>query len=175
MPKVIKDLRNNILSVSKDELFNKGYKELNMRNIAKRTNTAVGTIYNYFNSKEMLVASIILEDWYKSTDEIKSVTDRALSIEEGLKGILKAISSFYSLYGSVFQNSGLPNIKITYPDKYEMLNKGIGEEIIKLMNKFNSSYDDFEITFIVSNIFSSVTNNWPLEQTINILNKIIKE
>lgn len=175
MPKVIKDLRNNILSVSKDELFNKGYKELNMRNIAKRTNTAVGTIYNYFNSKEILVASIILEDWYKSIDEIKSVTDRALSIEEGLKGILKAISSFYSLYGSVFQNSGLPNIKIAYPDKYEMLNKGISEEIIKLMNKFNSSYDDFEITFIVSNIFSSVTNNWPLEQTINILNKIIKE
>ena len=87
MPKVIKDLKNNILSVSKDELFNKGYKELNMRNIAKRTNTAVGTIYNYFNSKEILVASIILEDWYKSTDEIKSVTDRALSIEEGLKGI----------------------------------------------------------------------------------------
>lgn len=175
MPKVIKNLKDNIISTSKEELFNKGFKELNMRNIAKKNNTAVGTIYNYFKNKEMLVASIILEDWLKAVEKIKYVANNTSSVSEGLEGILNAIKSFYDLYSDVFRNSGLPNVKVAYKDKYEMLLSGVKEEIKILLDRFDVSYDEFQITFIVSNIFSSVTNDWPFEQTINLLQKVIKE
>lgn len=175
MPKLILNLRDNILSSAKTILFDKGYQELNMRMLAKLNNTAVGTIYNYFPSKDLLVASIVAEDWHLKMNEIKEVSKSVSTFDEGIEKIILIINSFYSMYRNVFRSSGLKNVREEYPDKYDLLISSIGFEIEELLRHFNISFTDFEITFIVTNIFVSVTNDWPYEQTIHILKKIVKE
>ena len=53
MPKLIPDAKNNILSIAKKQLFMKGYNGLIIREVAEQCGLAVGTIYNYFSSKDM--------------------------------------------------------------------------------------------------------------------------
>ncbi|MCW6071193.1 TetR/AcrR family transcriptional regulator [Clostridium botulinum] len=44
----------------------KNYEELNIRDVCKNCNIAIGTFYNYFSSKDHLVREIFVSDWEKS-------------------------------------------------------------------------------------------------------------
>lgn len=63
MPKVIAQLRGDILSNARQILFSEGYDTFTMRSVTAACHVAVGTVYNYFPSKVMVVAEVILEDW----------------------------------------------------------------------------------------------------------------
>jgi len=62
MPKRIENLRENILACAKKEMLAQGFDALNIRNVARGCGIAVGTVYNYFPSKDMLAAAVMLED-----------------------------------------------------------------------------------------------------------------
>ena len=62
MPKIIENLREILLAASRTLLLEEGYRALTMRQVAGLCHVAVGTVYNYFPSKDMLDAHILLED-----------------------------------------------------------------------------------------------------------------
>lgn len=73
MPKTIDDPRQEILKQAKMILLDEGYKGLNMRKVAKECGFAVGTIYNYFPTKDDLLAQLMgdyWEEYYKILEEI---------------------------------------------------------------------------------------------------------
>ncbi|MBG0765232.1 MAG: TetR/AcrR family transcriptional regulator [Tissierellales bacterium] len=52
------------------------YEDVDMRRIAKNSNVAVGTLYNYFKGKEDLYMSILKDSWqktFKSLDDIENM------------------------------------------------------------------------------------------------------
>ncbi len=53
------DLKENIIKAAEGEFLKKGYKAASMRTIAKKANTTLGNIYNYFESKEELLDAIV--------------------------------------------------------------------------------------------------------------------
>ena len=53
MPKIIENLLENLLAETRRELLDSGYESINIRTIAKNCHTAVGTVYNYFPSKDI--------------------------------------------------------------------------------------------------------------------------
>ena len=70
MPKIIEGAREKILANARRRLFEKGYQHLSLREVAKESGIATGTIYNYFANKDYLIASIMLEDWVKTLDNM---------------------------------------------------------------------------------------------------------
>lgn len=71
MPKIIENLREEILAQAKKQIKERGYKNTTIRSVAAECGIAVGTVYNYFKSKEMLIASFILNDWIKCVEIIR--------------------------------------------------------------------------------------------------------
>lgn len=71
MPKIIENLREQILNEAKKQLSEQGYKKTTIRSVAQECGIAVGTVYNYFKSKDILIASLVLEDW---NDCIQSIS-----------------------------------------------------------------------------------------------------
>ena len=69
MPKVINNIRGRALSEAREILVRDGYAALTIRGIANRLGIGVGTIYNYFPSKEYLAAGVMLEDWQELTKD----------------------------------------------------------------------------------------------------------
>ena len=63
MPKIIVNLRQQILNEAKKQLSECGYEKTTIRSVAQGCKIAVGTVYNYFKSKDILIASLVLEDW----------------------------------------------------------------------------------------------------------------
>ena len=63
MPKIIKNVKEDLLTEGKKQLLSNGYLNLNIRNITKECNIGTGTFYNYFKNKEQLVIDILSNDW----------------------------------------------------------------------------------------------------------------
>ena len=63
MPKVLTNVREGILLVGRELLAESGYDNLSMRQVAQRCGISVGTLYNHFPSKKMLVADILRAQW----------------------------------------------------------------------------------------------------------------
>lgn len=65
MPKIIENVKKQLLEEARKQITEYGYGATTIRSVAKACGIAVGTVYNYFPSKEMLIASFVAEDWYQ--------------------------------------------------------------------------------------------------------------
>ena len=63
MPKIIENVREQLLAEAKKQVFEHGYADTTIRSVAGACGLGVGTVYNYFSSKEMLIATFVYEDW----------------------------------------------------------------------------------------------------------------
>lgn len=63
MPKVLTNVKEDILKIARDTLINSGYDKISMRDIANQCGIATGTLYNYFKSKQEIIGCIISSDW----------------------------------------------------------------------------------------------------------------
>lgn len=71
MPKIIENIRDQLMLEAKRQIAEQGYKCTTIRSVASGCGVAVGTVYNYFSSKDMLIASFILQDW---VDCVRSIS-----------------------------------------------------------------------------------------------------
>lgn len=55
--------KDEIISISKGMIADKGMQSINMRNVAKQCGVAVGSVYNYFPSKNYLMIAVIDAIW----------------------------------------------------------------------------------------------------------------
>lgn len=63
MPKIIENLESRILEEARRQIEASGYSALTIRSVASSCGVGVGTVYNYFPSKDALVATYMLQDW----------------------------------------------------------------------------------------------------------------
>ena len=103
MPKIIEGAREKILENAKRRLFENGYQHLSLREVAKESGIATGTIYNYFTNKDYLIANIMLGDWENTSKEMDECIKTAISVKDGVFGICKYIESFYNMYSCIWQ------------------------------------------------------------------------
>ena len=71
MPKIIENIRENLLEEARRQVMEQGYSAMTIRSVAKACGVGVGTVYNYFSSKDMLVASFMLVDWQECITRIQ--------------------------------------------------------------------------------------------------------
>lgn len=102
MPKIIGNLRENILKQSREILFRSGYHELSIRAIAEACGVAVGTIYNYYENKDTIVAYVMMEDWEQILSQMEEKCRTAASVEDGCCEIFSAIRCFEARFRPVF-------------------------------------------------------------------------
>ena len=72
MPKIIENIREELLLEAKRQIFEIGYQTTTIRSVAAGCGVAVGTVYNYFKSKDMLIASFVLLDWTQCIESISA-------------------------------------------------------------------------------------------------------
>ncbi len=98
MPKRIPDLRSRLLAETRRLLLADGGKDLTIRSVANTCQVAVGTVYNYFPSKEVMMGYVILEDWKKALTAMRKIASSSPTPEAGLHRILKRLLAFEEIY-----------------------------------------------------------------------------
>jgi AcrR family transcriptional regulator len=74
MPKILENVREQLLAEAKKQINENGYAKTTIRSVAGACGLATGTVYNYFSSKDMLIATFMLEEWKVCLNDIKSGT-----------------------------------------------------------------------------------------------------
>lgn len=99
MPKIVENLRETILEVARKQIIENGYSKVTMRSIAKDCKIGLGTIYNYFESKDIIIATYMAEDWNVCLNNIKSdIMNKKPILEVIYYGLLKFIEDHNKLF-----------------------------------------------------------------------------
>lgn len=106
MPKIIENLQDTILTSGEKLLMINGYKSLTIRQVAAECHIAAGTIYNYYASKDALVAHIMFKDWTTAFGNIGDFLTGASDALQGLTLIFNVIRDFADRYRSIWGEYG---------------------------------------------------------------------
>lgn len=110
MPKLLPHLRDDLLHQAQLILQQEGYSALSIRSLAQCCHVATGTIYNYFSSKDSLVAQIMMADWKQIISEMNAVSLQAPDFPTGMLAMYHALDRFASAYRATWvqfaQNGG---------------------------------------------------------------------
>lgn len=153
MPKIIVDIEDRIFLSAKELFYEKGYEQVNMKEIAKRAGMAVGTLYNYFSRKNELYFSVLEKSWNATFEKL-----------EDLQGIA-AIDKEERLRSS---------ITLIYEDIVDRRCMGIQVRQVKdLQDDTSIAKIEQKIVVIVKTIFTDFTIQKEVETDEHILDKIV--
>lgn len=176
MPKIIKNIEADILAAAKDELLKNGYGGLAIRQVAARCRIATGTIYNYYSSKDMLVAHVMLEDWHKALTKMKAACSSAATIKAGFHGIFEALSEFRQDYNGIWAEYTFTGMGLSaYRSRHEMLITQLTGLIHELLERMGAHESRYLEEFLASDILTAATDEKPFEQFSVVLDRIFKE
>lgn len=104
-----KEVRINTAVISKEEILEackaivaeKGLSALNMRAVARRCNIALGSVYNYFRSKDDLVIAAVESVWNSIFDS-ESTYRHGISFTEYIEAVFKKIRKGMVRYPDFF-------------------------------------------------------------------------
>ena len=77
MPKIIENLENRLIEEAKKQIEASGYGATTIRSVAAGCGVGVGTVYNYFSSKDELLATYLLSDWNGCIAAIHTVSEHS--------------------------------------------------------------------------------------------------
>lgn len=133
MPKVIADAKEKILAAAKPALFLHGYNGLALRDLAKQCNMAVGTLYNYFPSKETLVAAIMVEDWLVQLAAMQAACETAQTVHQGVQALYQGIEAFSAPYQPIWEQYG--GSTIGFGERHLMLRNQLAQMLAALCQR----------------------------------------
>ena len=113
------EVRQDILKVSKELFFEKGYRKVTVDEIAAKLSISKKTIYKYYESKQDILISTF-EDWKeKLTAEINSVLDKGdISFVEKLKTMMTLIGVGMGRMNSIL----VSDVQLYFPDLWIKIN-----------------------------------------------------
>ena len=104
MPKIIENIREKLLEEAKRQVAESGYSAMTIRSVATACGVGTGTVYNYFPSKDMLVASFMLEDWMLCMQNIEQGVSEATEAREALFCMHQELLSYKEKYNNLFSD-----------------------------------------------------------------------
>ena len=110
MPKIIDNARELILAEARRLALSDSYEGLTMRAVASACGMSVGTVYNYFDSKETLTASFMLEDWERIASAAETDTALCADASQALFRIYSALGEFLEIYRPLFASTGAEKV-----------------------------------------------------------------
>ena len=136
MPKIIEGAREKILVNARKRLFENGYQHLSLREVAKESGIATGTIYNYFANKDYLIANIMLEDWMNALKKMDVCVSVAASVTDGVIGICKSLDEFCDIYASVWKQPAVAAASTAdLEHRHQFMTGQIGERVERLLEE----------------------------------------
>ncbi len=98
MPKIYDDLRETIVQKAKTIIISKGYSKLNMREVARASGIAVGTIYNYFPTKDSLMSELMYQYWMEFIEAIKQAQQEDQELFVKFRSIYRLLETFLDTF-----------------------------------------------------------------------------
>ncbi len=105
MPKILSDPKERMLQEMERLLVQDGYSAVTIRSVAAGCGVGVGTVYNYFPSKEAMLAEYLLTDWRQCIASIEAASETAKTAEPVARCIYTELLRFSTDHSAIFQDA----------------------------------------------------------------------
>ena len=149
MPKIIENLPQRLLDEARRQIEQSGFSAMTIRSVAKGCGVGVGTVYNYYPSKEALVASFMLDDWKACVATIQDIAEHSETLEPVLRIIYEKLSFFMEQYDPIFQDA---SAAVSYTGSTSQYHRVLRTQLAQPIRNF--CRDDFSAEFIAEAILT---------------------
>ena len=173
--------KEDILKASRELIRKKGLNSINMRSVADEANIAVGSIYNYFKSKEELTIAVIVSVWFdifhpsnvciESDNFIDSIDSIFKSLEKGNKKYPNFLTAHSTIMFKKNKDKSLNAMKKMIEHIKESLYKTLMKDKKVRTDAFNKDFThnkfiDVIFSFIMSAIINSNYDSSSIKEII---------
>ena len=122
MPKIIENLKERLTEQAGKQLAENGYAALTVRSVACAAGVGVGTVYNYFPSKDALAAAVMLADWNGRMRTVAAAGTDSAGPEPVLRCMYGQLRAYAEQYRSVFrEGQAAPGLSGSFRRYHAML------------------------------------------------------
>lgn len=171
MPKILESIREQLMETARRQIAQNGYAGTTIRSVAAECGIAVGTVYNYFPSKDVLIATFVSEDWHACIDSIAACgSDDAQTL---LKRISDALRGFTEKHRALFTDADAASV---YHAVFSQRHKQLRQQLSTLIAPVCGDGADraFLSEFIAEALLTWTLEGKPFEDIDPILQKLMK-
>ena len=167
MPKIIKDLENKLIAEAQKQIEEAGYGNMTIRSIAKACGVGVGTVYNYFPSKEALIATYLLADWKNCIAAIQAVSIYSDTPRPVILCMYDQLGSFAGRHTAIFRDEAAA---AGFTGSFSQYHDLLRSQLASPLRKFCS--DDFSALFIAESLLTWSMAGKSFDEIYEILKKL---
>ena len=174
MPKIIENLREQLLAEARKQVEERGYANTTVRSVAGACGVGVGTVYNYFPSKEMLIATFVLENWKKHLQEMAALSsDRPRAL---LEGIYCSLGRFADENERLFSDAdAAKQVSSGSASRHKLLREQIAGFVLPILTIEDADERAFTAAFVAESLIAWSMERVPFATVYPVFEKIIKK
>lgn len=170
MPKIIENIRERLLEEAKRQVEESGYSSMTIRSVAAACGVGTGTVYNYFPSKDMLVASFMLEDWMQCIESISEKSKQAETVREALYGMYQELLVYKEKYANLFSDENAEaGYAASFTQRHHLLCEQLADSIQTWTSQQEKADSTFLAEFVAENMLNLTMSGKDFEQIASVL------
>ena len=167
MPKIIENLETKLMEEARRQIEEAGYDAMTIRSVAKACGVGVGTVYNYFPSKDDLLATYLLRDWQNCMDAIDTVSRQSDAPMPTIRCMFDQLLSYAERHRSIFRDAtAAANFAGAFGRYHGMLRAQLAAPVRKYCGS------DFQAEFIVESLLTWSMSGKSFDEIYEILKKL---
>ena len=167
MPKLIENLKNKLMDEARLQVRTNGYSATTIRSVASACGVGVGTVYNYFSSKDELLAAYMLEDWTHCMAEICAVSSASDTPEAVERCIYDQLTLYVAQHKSVIRDKAAT---VRFAGAFIQYHHILRDQLAAPLSKFFS--DAFTAPFIAQALLTWTMDGTDFDEIQRILAKL---
>ena len=174
MPKIIENVREQLRAEAKRQIAERGYANTTIRSVASACGLGVGTVYNYFESKELLIAAFVSADWKEHLAGMATLPHDEPEVL--LRGIYESLISFAENNKNLFSDEDAAKvISIGFASRHKRLRQQLAEFILPACKERELENAEFCAQFLSESLISWAMDGKDFDTVYAVLEKVIKK
>ena len=167
MPKIIENLEARLIAEARKQIEEAGYSVMTIRSVAKSCGVGVGTVYNYFPSKDALLATWLLQDWKECITAINTVSTYSDTPAPVVRCIHDQLRQFARRHQAIFRDE---TAAVSFAGSFTHYHSLLRQQLAEPLRKFCG--DGFAAEFIAEALLTWTMAGKEFDELYGMIEKL---